>query len=76
VLRTCFAAGVVTAVTAALIVGETLLPAIVGIVFFGDQTRPGTAPIAVAGFAATLIGAAGLARFGELQQPDDGEGAR
>lgn len=68
--------GVVTAVTAALVVGETLLPAIIGIVFLGDQTRRGTAPIAVAGFAATLIGAARLARFGELQQPDDGEGAR
>jgi drug/metabolite transporter (DMT)-like permease len=68
--------GVVTAVTAALVVGETLLPAIIGIVFLGDQTRPGTAPIAVAGFAATLIGAAALARFGELQQPHDGEGAR
>src|SRR3954447_10326 len=40
--------GVVTAVTAALVVGETLLPAIIGIVVFGDQTRPGTAPVAVA----------------------------
>ena len=62
--------GVVTAVTAAVVAGETLLPAIVGIVVFGDHTRPGTAPIAVAGFAATLIGAAVLARFGELPRPE------
>jgi drug/metabolite transporter (DMT)-like permease len=58
--------GVVTAVTAAVVVGETLLPAIVGILVFGDRTRPGTVPIAVAGFIVTLVGAAGLARFGEL----------
>jgi drug/metabolite transporter (DMT)-like permease len=62
--------GVVTAVTAAVVVGETLLPAIAGILFFGDHTRPGAMPIAVAGFAATLIGAARLARFGEIRQSD------
>jgi drug/metabolite transporter (DMT)-like permease len=71
----CFARalqrGAVTAVTAALVTGETLLPAVVGILVFGDHTRPGTAPIAVAGFAATLAGAAGLAHFGELRQPDE-----
>jgi drug/metabolite transporter (DMT)-like permease len=63
--------GVVTAVTAAVVVGETVLPAIAGILVFGDHTRPGAMPIAVAGFAATLIGAARLARFGELRQADD-----
>lgn len=68
--------GVVTAVTAAVVAGETLLPAVVGIVVFGDHTRPGTAPIAVAGFAATLVGAAVLARFGELRQPDEPEAER
>ena len=62
--------GVVTAVTAALVVGETLLPAIAGIIVFGDHTRPGAIPVAVAGFAATLTGAARLARFGELPHPD------
>ncbi|MFF5297068.1 hypothetical protein [Paractinoplanes globisporus] len=63
--------GVVTAVTAAVVVGETLLPAIAGILVFGDHTRPGAIPIAVAGFAATLTGAARLARFGEIREPDD-----
>jgi drug/metabolite transporter (DMT)-like permease len=63
--------GAVTAVTAALVAGETLLPAIVGILVLGDHTRSGAAPIAVAGFAATLIGAALLARFGEVPTPAD-----
>ena len=62
--------GAVTAVTAALVTGETLLPAVVGILVLGDHTRPGTAPIAVAGFAAALAGAAGLAHFGEVSQTD------
>jgi len=63
--------GAVTAVTAAVVTGETLLPAAVGILVLGDHTRPGTAPIAVAGFAATLVGATRLARFGEVRQPDE-----
>jgi drug/metabolite transporter (DMT)-like permease len=65
--------GAVTAVTAAVVAGETLLPAVAGIIAFGDHTRPGTAPIAIAGFAATLAGAALLAHFGELrpaEKPD------
>jgi len=61
--------GGVTAVTAALVTGETLLPAAVGVLVLGDHTRPGTAPIAFVGFAATLAGAAGLAHFGEVRQP-------
>jgi drug/metabolite transporter (DMT)-like permease len=61
--------GVVTAVTAAVVVGETLLPAIIGVLVFGDHTRPGAVPVAVAGFAATLTGAARLARFGEVRPP-------
>jgi len=59
--------GAVTAVTAAVVAGETLLPAVTGILAFGDHTRPGAAPVAVAGFAATLTGAALLARFGEVR---------
>ena len=61
--------GVVTAVTAATVAGETLLPTVVGILAFGDHTRPGTAPIAVAGFVATLAGAVLLAHFGEVEPP-------
>ena len=63
--------GVITAVTAAVIAGETLFPAIVGILAFSDHTRAGTAPVAVAGFTATLAGAAVLSRYSGLR-PDDG----
>jgi drug/metabolite transporter (DMT)-like permease len=64
--------GAVTAVTAATVAGETLLPAIAGILAFGDHTRPGMAPIAVAGFVATLAGAALLAHFGDVSPTTPG----
>jgi len=41
----------VTASTAPLVLFETLVPAVVGIVVFGDQVRPGWWPAAVIGFA-------------------------
>ena len=58
--------GAVTVVTAALVTGETLPPAAIGVTVFGDHPRPGLAPLAVAGFAVALLGAAGLTRFGEV----------
>jgi drug/metabolite transporter (DMT)-like permease len=67
----CFAAGLqrgrVTVVTAATVIGETLAPAVVGILVLGDHTRAGYPPLAVAGFVATLVGAAALARFGDVE---------
>jgi drug/metabolite transporter (DMT)-like permease len=60
--------GAVTVVTATLVIGETLPPAAVGITILGDHTRPGFAPLAVAGFVVALLGAAGLTRFGEVPQ--------
>jgi len=60
--------GAVTTVTAAVVVGETAAPAVIGILVFGDHTRPGTAPLAVAGFIAALVGAFGLSRFGQLSE--------
>lgn len=57
--------GSVTVVTAATIAGETLMPAIIGVVAFGDHTRSGLAWVAVVGFATTLAAAGALARFGE-----------
>lgn len=62
---TAVQAGSVTAATAALVVGETLIPAVLGIVVLGDRARPGWAWIAVAGFVLAVIGALALARFGE-----------
>jgi drug/metabolite transporter (DMT)-like permease len=59
---TYFAAGLqqasVTTVTAAVVVTET------------DRTRPGLVPLAVAGFLLAVIGALGLARFGDIEAPE------
>ncbi|MFD6287770.1 hypothetical protein ACFWDP_37000 [Streptomyces anthocyanicus] len=65
--------GSVTTATAGLVVGETIGPAVVGVVWLGDRTREGLAWLAVLGFAVAVAGALALARFGEA--PAD-EGAR
>jgi drug/metabolite transporter (DMT)-like permease len=57
--------GSVTVATAAVVLAETVPPAIVGVVFLGDTTRRGLAGLAVAGFALAVVGAVALARFGE-----------
>jgi drug/metabolite transporter (DMT)-like permease len=59
----------VTTVTAAVVVGETIFPALVGIMVLGDSPRPGFIPVAVVGFGFAVIGAIMLARFGA--DPDD-----
>lgn len=64
--------GDVTVTTAAIILTETLPPAVIGVLFLGDTTRPGVAPAAAAavGFILAVSCALLLARFGE---PDRGE---
>ncbi|WP_434595426.1 DMT family transporter [Streptomyces sp. A5-4] len=57
--------GAVTTATAGLVIGETLGPAVVGVVWLGDRTREGLAWVAVLGFAVAVAGALALARFGE-----------
>ncbi|MCG6499272.1 hypothetical protein [Kitasatospora sp. A2-31] len=61
--------GSVTAATAAMVLGETLGPAVVGVAVLGDHTRHGAVPLAVLGFAAAIAGALALARFGDAEQP-------
>jgi drug/metabolite transporter (DMT)-like permease len=56
----------VTAVSAAVVVGETVLPAVVGVLALGDRTHPGLLPVAAAGFALAVAGALVLARYGEV----------
>jgi hypothetical protein len=51
--------------TAAVILVETVPPAIVGVLLLGDSTRHGMAALAVTGFVIALAGAVLLARFGE-----------
>ncbi|WP_329442997.1 hypothetical protein OG906_14125 [Streptomyces sp. NBC_01426] len=57
--------GSVTAATAGMVLGETIGPAVVGVVWLGDRTREGLAWLAVLGFVVAVAGSLALARFGE-----------
>jgi drug/metabolite transporter (DMT)-like permease len=57
--------GSVTTATAAVILAETLPPALIGVLFLGDTTRHGLAVVAGSGFALAVFCAVALARFGE-----------
>jgi drug/metabolite transporter (DMT)-like permease len=57
--------GSVTGATAALVVGETTVPALVGLLMLGDTARPGFAVVGVAGFLLAVGGALALSRYGE-----------
>ncbi|MER6569094.1 hypothetical protein ABT288_23660 [Streptomyces sp. NPDC001093] len=57
--------GSVTTATAGLVIGETIGPAAVGVVWLGDRTKEGLAWLAVLGFLVAVVGALALARFGE-----------
>jgi drug/metabolite transporter (DMT)-like permease len=62
---TALEGGSVTTATAAVILAETAPPAIVGVEFLGDKTRPGLTAVAALGFALAVVCALALARFGE-----------
>ncbi|MRK01779.1 hypothetical protein GEV27_09620 [Aeromicrobium sp. S22] len=62
--------GSVTRATAPLVVGETVAPAVVGLLLLGDHARPGWGPVAVAGFVLAVVGAVSLARHGEIEAPE------
>ena len=47
---------------------ETTPPAVVGVMFLGDETRPGLAGIAWLGFSLAIVCAVALARFGETDE--------
>ncbi|MER6084867.1 DMT family transporter [Streptomyces sp. NPDC001833] len=57
--------GSVTTATAGMVIGETIGPAAVGVVWLGDRTREGLTWLAVLGFAVAVAGALALGRFGE-----------
>ncbi|MFR9789474.1 DMT family transporter [Streptomyces sp. MB22_4] len=65
--------GSVTTATAGMVIGETIGPAAIGVVWLGDRTREGMAWLAVLGFLVAVAGALALARFGEA--PDQEEAA-
>ncbi|MFB7372938.1 hypothetical protein ACFC0D_24175 [Streptomyces sp. NPDC056222] len=56
--------GSVNGATAALVVGETVLPGMIGVWWLGDASRPGFAWLAVLGFALAVAGAVAVAWFG------------
>jgi len=62
---TALEGGSVTVATSAVVLAETLPPAVVGVLFLGDTTRHGLTPVAVIGFALAVVSAVMLARFGE-----------
>jgi drug/metabolite transporter (DMT)-like permease len=70
---TALEGGRVTVATAAIVLAETLPPAVIGVLFLGDKTRPGLEPVAIAGFTLAVISAVMLARFGEAEHPPAGE---
>ncbi|MFI9205912.1 hypothetical protein [Streptomyces sp. NPDC053048] len=64
--------GSVNGATAALVVGETVLPGIIGVMWLGDASRDGLAWMAILGFLLAVAGAVAVAWFGE---PDAHAGA-
>jgi drug/metabolite transporter (DMT)-like permease len=65
---TALEGGSVTVATAAVVLAETTPPAVVGVMFLGDQTRPGLGGIALLGFSLAIVCAVALARFGETDE--------
>ncbi|MEU7043013.1 hypothetical protein AB0A77_18380 [Streptomyces varsoviensis] len=61
--------GSVNGATAALVVGETVLPGMIGVLWLGDASRPGFAWVAILGFVLAVAGAVAVAWFG---QPEGG----
>lgn len=66
--------GSVNATAAALVVGETAVPAIIGLTLLGDSARPGYGVVGVFGFLMAVGGALALARFAEIPEEKEGDG--
>jgi drug/metabolite transporter (DMT)-like permease len=62
---TALEGGSVTTATAAMVLAETVPPAVVGVMFLGDRTRHGLTGVAALGFVLAVVCALALARFGE-----------
>jgi drug/metabolite transporter (DMT)-like permease len=68
-LTSALSRGSVTTAVAGMVVGETVGPALVGVAWLGDQTRPGLSWMVVAGFAVAVAATLALSRFGEAPSP-------
>jgi hypothetical protein len=73
---TALESGSVTVATSAVVLAETLPPAVVGVLFLGDTTRHGLTPVAAVGFGLAVVSAVMLARFGEADHAPGGGAAR
>jgi drug/metabolite transporter (DMT)-like permease len=65
---TALEGGSVTVATAAVVLAETMPPALVGVLLLGDSTRHGLEGIAILGFLLAVFCAVALARFGEASE--------
>lgn len=65
--------GAVNGVTAALVVGETAGPSLVGVVFLGDSAKAGLGWLAIVGFIGAVIGAVLVAWYGSGDPDHFGE---
>ncbi|WP_075738821.1 hypothetical protein [Streptomyces acidiscabies] len=63
--------GSVNGATAALVVGETVLPGMIGVWWLGDASRPGFGWLAVIGFVLAVSGAVAVAWFGTEESASD-----
>jgi drug/metabolite transporter (DMT)-like permease len=70
-LSTALQRGTVTQATAPLVVAETIAPALVGLLMFGDAPRAGWGWAAAAGFILAVLGAVSLASHGEVRVEED-----
>ena len=61
--------GSVTTAVAGMVVGETIAPAFVGVVWLGDRARDGLGWMVIVGFVVAVSGTLVLARFGEAPKP-------
>jgi drug/metabolite transporter (DMT)-like permease len=63
--------GSVTLATAGQAAAETVVPAVAGVALLSDHARPGTAPLAVAGFVLAVAAASILAAISSPEAPAD-----
>lgn len=64
-LTSALSRGSVTTAVAGMVIGETIGPALVGVAWLGDRTRPGLGWMVEAGFVVAVVAALALSRFGE-----------
>ncbi|MFE7638603.1 hypothetical protein ACFU7Z_31615 [Kitasatospora sp. NPDC057518] len=67
--------GSVNGATAALVVGETVLPGAVGVLWLGDSSKAGLGWLGVIGFLLAVVAAVGVAYFGQDTHGTSGEPA-